>query len=130
MQLTRTGWILVGLCVLAGFSCGSDKASNPPVHPEAFNVEAESYTVSHNIGGDDIGLAFCSGASGRYVVTGLDMEGEWIDLALSVPQTGLYDVTIRYQALADSVIVVKITSGDCGGEQEPAFTLNQGNGVG
>jgi len=98
MRLGRVGWVLVGICMLAGLSCGTDKASNPPVDAEAFSVEAESYTVSHNIGGEDIGLEFCSGASGRYVVTGMDTEDEWIEILLSVPEAGLYDVNIRYQA--------------------------------
>ncbi len=130
MRLGRVGWVLVGICMLAGLSCGTDKASNPPPDPEAFSVEAESYTVSHNIGGNEIGLAYCGGASGLYVVTGMDTEDEWIEILLSVPEAGLYDVNIRYQALADVVILVKLTTEDCGGEQEPEFTLDQGDGVG
>ena len=130
MRLGRVGWVLAGICALAGLSCGTDKASNPAPDPEAFNVEAESYTARHNIGGDEIGLVYCGGASGLYVVTGMDTEDEWIKILLSVPEAGLYDVNIRYQTLADVVIVVKLTTGDCGGEQEPEFTLDQGDGVG
>jgi len=130
MRLGRAGWILVGICMLAGLSCGTDKASNPSVDPKAFSVEAESFTVSHNIGGEDIGLAICAGASGGYVVIGMDTEDEWVQILLSVPEAGLYDVNIRYQAFPDVVIVVKMVTEDCGGEQEPEFTLDQGDGVG
>ncbi|MGD8628868.1 MAG: hypothetical protein PVH52_07275 [bacterium] len=129
-RLGRAGWIVMGICVLAGLSCGKDKATNPTPDPEAFSVEAESYTVSHNIGGEDIGLAYCSGASGKYVVTGLDVEDEWIEIMVSVPEAGLYDVNMRYQAYPEVVIAVKLVTEDCGGEEEPGFTLDQGGGVG
>jgi hypothetical protein len=129
-RLNKAGWTLMGIFMLAGLSCGTDKASNPPPDPEAFSAEAESFTESHNVGGRDIGLVECAGASGQYVVTGIDTEGEWIEILVSVPEAGLYDVNLRYQALRDEVIVVKLTAEGCGGEQEPEFTLNQGNGVG
>jgi hypothetical protein len=130
MRLDRVGWILVGICMLAGLSCGTDKASNPNPDPEAFSVEAESFTVKNNVGGEDIELEYCAGASGQYVVTGIDVEGEWIEIRVSVPEAGLYDVTLRYQALRDAVIVVKMTAEGCGGGEEPEFTLDQGEGVG
>ncbi len=131
MRLRKTGWILVGLCVLAGFSCGTDKATNPPPDPQAFSVEAESYTGHYNVDGSMmIQRGYCTNASGQHVALGMDREGEWIELALSVPEAGLYDVTVRYSAPRDSIIVVTLTSEDCGGEQEPEFTLDEGEGVG
>ena len=131
MRLSKIGWILAGLCMLAGFSCGTDRASNPPPDPESFKVEAESYTAHHNVDGSMmIQRAYCTNASGQQVAIGMDREGEWIELALSVPAAGLYDVTMRYLAPTDSIIVVKITSEGCGGEQEPEFTLDEGEGVG
>ena len=130
MRLGRVVWILLGICALAGLSCGTDKATDPRPDPEAFDVEAESYTARHNIGGGEIGRVPCGGASGGYVVTGLDVEGEWIDVPVTVPEAGLYDVNLRYQALSDRVIVVRLTADDCGGEQEPEFTMEEGGGIG
>jgi hypothetical protein len=130
MRLGRAAWILIAICVLAGLSCGTDKASNPSPDPEAFDVEAEDYTVSNNLGGQDIAKVYCGGASGLYVLTGLDAEGEWIDILVSVPESGLYDVNLRYQALGDQVIVFRLANDDCGGQEEPEFTLDEGGGVG
>jgi len=130
MRPGRVGWILIAIVALAGLSCGTDKASDPQPDPEAFSVEAESYIVSHHTGGDDFGLAYCARASGQHVVTGLDAEGEWIEISVSVPEAGLYDVNLRYQALRDRVIVVKLTTDGCGGDEEPEFTLVEGDGVG
>jgi hypothetical protein len=130
MRLGRAVWIILGICALAGLSCGTDKATEPPPDPEAFDVEAESYIVSHTTGGDPFGLAYCARASGQHVVTGLDNEGEWIEIVVSVPEAGLYDVNLRYQALRDRVIVVRLTADGCGGDEEPEFTLTEGDGVG
>jgi hypothetical protein len=129
MRLNSAGWILAGICMLAGLSCGTDRASNPPPDPEAFTVEAESYTVRHNVGGEDITSEYCSVASGQHVVTGLDTEGEWIEILLSVPEAGLYDVTVRYSAPRNEVIVVKLAAEGCGGEEVPEFTLDEGEGT-
>jgi hypothetical protein len=130
MRPGRVAWILIVIIALAGLSCGTDKATDPRPDPVAFDVEGESYIVSNSTGGDGFGLAYCSRASGQYVVTGLDAEGEWIEMVVTVPEAGLYDVNLRYQALRDRVIVVRLTTDGCGGEQEPEFTMTEGDGVG
>ncbi len=132
MQLNRTGWFLIGIFMAVVVSCGTDKSSNPPPDDaESFSVEAESFTDMFDVeGSGEIKQTFCSSASNNYVVSGLDRESEWIELAISVPEAGLYDVSIRYSAPQNRTIVLRLTADDCGGEDEPEFTLDEGQWVG
>lgn len=136
MGLRDAWWVLVGLCVaagLAGFSCGSDKAANPPPDDEnGFSVEAETFTEKFDAEDSEatIQQTYCSSANNYHVVSGMDKADEWIELAISVPDAGLYDVTVRYSAPQGRTIVLRLTSEDCGGEQEPEFTLDKGQWVG
>jgi hypothetical protein len=62
---------------------------------ETLRLEAEDYIASHNISGGDIYIRGCSAASEGYAVDGLDREGEWIQLALELPEGFCFVDSVR-----------------------------------
>jgi hypothetical protein len=69
--------------------------SDTPVY-----VEGEDFVSygSHNLGGDDIHVEWCSGASQGYAAGGLDVPGEWIMLKVDFLRSGCYEPHVFYQA--------------------------------
>lgn len=72
-------------------------------------AECEEFTDSYNIGGEAIIKSFCSGASEYYATDGLDISGEWIEVAVAVPITGYYQPRIGYQVAYDDSAAVRLT---------------------
>ncbi len=62
---------------------------------QTLRLEAENFIASHNIGGGDVYVRSCSAASGGYAVDGLDREGEWIQLALELPESFCFFDSVR-----------------------------------
>jgi hypothetical protein len=76
--------LIVGLAVLV-----------PASAAQAIIVEAESYVASYNIGGNPIYIVSCSYASGGLAVDGFDTPGEWIEVAVSIPEIYGYADSLR-----------------------------------
>ncbi len=120
----------------AGVGC-SDRvgiATVTVVAPAEFKVELEDYTASYNDarGGSFISAYYCSKASGHHMVKGLDYPGEWIEVPLSVPAYGTYDVVLRYAALAGDTLRATVTLEGCAPSPPPEvdFVMDQGAGLG
>ena len=127
----------LALAAAAGIRCGSDSptGSGGGDGPQVFKVEIEDYTASYD---DEAGSMLlrserCSQASGSYMVKGLDYPGEWIEVPVTVPEAGTYDLTLRYAALVGDTLRATVSIGQCGEEfTEPAvdFVMDEGGGLG
>lgn len=53
-------------------------------------LEAEDYIASYDAGGVSIHVTSCSGASGGLAVEGYDHIGDWIELRVTLPESGAY----------------------------------------
>jgi len=124
--------ILLAVCFAVSLIACSDKASNPDNGGgETFEVEVESFALKSDFPGSvPIHPEECSTASGGYAVVGMDRANEWIEIALTIPAAGVYDVTIRYAAPKDSIIEIRMTADPCGSTREADFTLDEGERIG
>ena len=61
-------------------------------------VQCESFTGSHNIGGDGISATGCGGAINGMAVVGCDISGEWIEITDDAPLTAQYSLSLRTNA--------------------------------
>lgn len=96
--------------------------------PVRFYVELEDFTDSW---GDGIrkGVA-CGGGVG---VVGLEAEGEWIQIPVTVPAGGRYTGHIRYAAGGGDVLELTVAVEGCGPDgtsPTATFVLDEGTGVG
>lgn len=68
-----------------------------PAQPGAqtITVEAENFTVSHDIAYEVIRSASSSSCSGGYWLIGLDYNGEWVQYNLPVGSFGYYQPRLR-----------------------------------
>jgi len=73
------------------------------------DVECESYTNSLNIAGTAIGGYQCFGASGGWMVEGVDSPGEWIELEVTLPQNRVYTDSLALQAPMGFPGIVRLT---------------------
>lgn len=71
-------------------------------------LEAEHYTAFHDIGGYPVSVVSCSGASGGLAVDYLDRAGEWIELALSLPEETTFADSLRSGQLIGRSAVLRI----------------------
>lgn len=119
--------LLVVSCAVGLISCGEKATDTGGGGGEAFQVEIENFSDSFDMfGSTPISRESCSTASGGRAVAGLDRPGEWIEIPLSVPKSGVYNITVRYAAPLDSIIDVQVSSGSCGDQGEADFTLDKG----
>lgn len=58
-------------------------------------LEAEDYVASYDAGGVAIHVTACGGASGGLAVEGYDYPGDWIELKVSILETGAYSDMFR-----------------------------------
>lgn len=93
----RTGgtWTAAALAALFIVAVAVPSVGDTPVY-----AEGEDYLNYewHNIGGFDIRVESCSGASQGYAAGGLDVAGEWIMLKAVFPKSGCYEAHVFYQA--------------------------------
>jgi len=109
-------------------------AAFPSAGEEPVYVEGEEY-VSYgwnNIGGYDIRVESCSGASQGLAAGGLDVAGEWIKLKVVFTRGGCYDVHVLYQAEYDDTVAfdVKVFDPSAPGGVVAASLTGQGWGFG
>jgi hypothetical protein len=83
------------LCILAVLLAFGTSLGDTPIF-----VEGEEFVNygGYNIGGADIQVEECSGASQGLAAGGLDVPGEWIELKVTFERAGCYDVHVFYQA--------------------------------
>lgn len=86
---------IIGAAALAALLAAAGPA---PADWSHVDVECETYTDSLNIGGADIDFYWCPSASGSGMVSGLDFEGDWIELEITLPQDRVYADTLALQA--------------------------------
>ncbi|MBM3308170.1 MAG: hypothetical protein FJY74_07585 [Candidatus Eisenbacteria bacterium] len=96
--------------------------SDTPVYVEGEDFVSYAW---HNLGGADIRIEWCSGASQGYAAGGLDVPGEWIMLKVDFLRSGCYEPHVIYQAgYGDTVSFnVKVLDESApGGSVTSAFT--------
>jgi hypothetical protein len=100
----------------------------------SFEVELDRYTFSHNIEKPmkyDIAIAYCSHASEGKAVEGLDVEGEYIEVPITVPGPGVYTASVTYAAWVDMPLEVRVEVEGCSElSQSEDFLLDEGTGAG
>lgn len=96
---------LAALAVVLLASAAVPSAGDTPVF-----AEGEDYLNYewYNIGGFDIGVEWCSGASQGYAAGGLDVAGEWIMLRAVFPKGGCYEVHVLYQAEYEDTVAFDV----------------------
>lgn len=128
----------VRLLVRAASQACTDKTGIATVTiavPAEFKVELEDFTDSYD---DDNGSSFvnvqgCSQASGNAMVRGLDYPGEWLEVPLSVPASGNYELVLQYATLAGDTLRATVTFDGCGAaftSTEVDFVMDKGEGLG
>jgi hypothetical protein len=109
-------------------------AAVPSIAETPVFAEGEDYLnyVWYNIGGFDIRVESCSGASQGYAAGGLDVAGEWIMLKAAFPRAGCYEAHVFYQAeYGDTVAFdVKLLDPSVPGGFVPASFAGPGWGFG
>ncbi len=91
----------------------------------AFWVQAEDFSDSSGYGIDR--TVDCSSGKG---VTGLDSCGEWIEIAIDVPATGIYQPSIWYASSYRDTLKLSMTTSGCGEDSSPVgFVLKDGTGA-
>ena len=126
--------LIIALAVVAGIRCSSDDVTGPG-EPAGFQAELEGFVDSYDDeqGGSLIKTQGCSEASGGMMVKGMDYPGEWIEVPITVPESGNYEVILQYATLAGDSLEARLTFKECGvtlNEPEVDFILDQGRGLG
>ncbi len=98
-------------------------------------IEGEEYQSYgwHDLGGVAIHPEYCSGASGYYAASGLDVPGEWIRLKITIPVDGCYRTTIAYQSEYSDHVQLLLRVADAPGpgqELTSEYWLTEGYGFG
>jgi hypothetical protein len=129
----RDLWIVLPVAAsLIAVGC-SDRASGPITDGGGlpFEVEVEDFSASFDVAGTvPVHKVSCSTASGDSAVTGLDSETEWLEVGITVPESGTYSVEIRYAAPWGVPSELEVAAQGCGSTQEATLTLSQGTGIG
>lgn len=81
----------------------------------AYRAEAERFVAYNDLGGGEIRVSDCFGASQYKIVDGVDLAGEWIQVRLSVARSGCYYPVVAYQAGAEWKIDLRMSVLDAGG---------------
>lgn len=81
----------------------------------AYRAEAESFAAFQDLGGGEIRVSDCFGASEYKIVDGVDLAGEWIEVPVSLQRSGCYLPVIAYQAGAEWKIGLRVTVLDAHG---------------
>jgi len=115
---------LVAVACLIILSAGTAQA--------AIVVEAENFGNHYNAGGNDIAWVSCSAASGGRAVEGFDTTGDWIEIAVTVPDTYVYVDSLRSAGLAgaESDVELKIFGAEPGGTDVTSGYHTIGLGIG
>jgi hypothetical protein len=103
--------------------------------PAEFIVELENFTdwYDHGDGALSVAKLYCSRASGNYMVRGLDYPDEWIEVPLTVPGSGTYELTLRYAAQLGDTLRGTVSFEGCGAtlmQGEVYFVMDKGEGLG
>jgi hypothetical protein len=119
--------LLGGLCV----SCGEDGGTEPD-GGSLFEIELEDYSSSFDGNGSEVAIqkVACSNASNGSAVYGLDFAGEWIEVSVTVPESGTYRPHLQYAARAGANISLRMEMNGCGASATVDFLLTQGTGIG
>jgi hypothetical protein len=99
---------------------------------QAIIVEAESYVASYNAGGSAIYVVSCSAASGGLAVEGFDTPGDWIEVALNVPEIYGYADSLRSagESGLQSDIRITVFGADPNGGDVLSYYHTLGQGIG
>jgi hypothetical protein len=103
--------------------------------PVEFIVELENFT---DFGDDGLGVSIlgkvsCSQASGNFMVKYMDYPGEWIEVPLTVPGSGTYELTLHYAAEWGDTLRGTVSFEGCGAtamQAEVDFVMDEGTGLG
>jgi len=103
----------------------------PPAVPGHIRLEAEHMKASHNLGGYAIDMAGCWAASNRLAVDGLDVDGEWLQLAFTLDAPFCFVDSVR-SAADDGVVCGFVLSLEpaAGGESSIPDTVTAPPGTG
>ena len=95
-------------------------------------VEAENFVNHYDAGGLEIVWVSCSAASGGRAVEGFDTIGDWIEIAVNVPQTYIYVDSLRSAGLvgAESNVGLTIFGAEPGGADVTSGYHTIGLGIG
>ena len=100
----------------------------------SFEVELDTYTFAYDIDTPiryPIAVVYCRYASGGKAVEGLDVEGEYIEVPITVPGSGTYTVSVTYAAWVDLPILVRVEVEGCSDlNQHEDIWLDEGTGAG
>jgi hypothetical protein len=83
---------------------------------EYVEIEGELYYAygSNNEGGLPIHVTACSGASEGHYADGIDYSGDWIELAIDLPEAICYAASIRFQGPVGAEHALRLTMLDTG----------------
>jgi hypothetical protein len=84
-------------------------ADQDPIDPQVITVEGETFVASHNLGGYSIQVGYCDSASGDHVADGLDLTGEWIELAVALPASDCYTARLAVQGWPQQVNTLRLS---------------------
>jgi len=100
----------------------------------AFDVELDRYTFAFDTGEPHtyaIEIAYCAYATEGMAVAGLDDEGDYIEVPITVPGPGTYTASVRYAAWVDVPLVLRVEVEGCSAlNQYEDFLLDDGTGAG
>ena len=124
---------LIVPAVVISLRCGSDSPTGPV--GGQITVELEDYTDHHDDEAGELWLRVgtCSEASDGHMVKGLDYPGEWIEVPVTVAESGDYEVVVSYAAYPGDTLKATVTVGNCSSsltEPECEFVMDKGVGVG
>jgi hypothetical protein len=103
-----------------------------PAYAASILIEAETFSAYNDLGGIMIYKPTCSGASGGMAADGIDVPGEWIEVQLSVAETGAYADSLRSAGNLnqESDLQITIFAGGIGGTDITSAYHTIGSGIG
>ncbi len=105
-------------------------AEQDPIDPQVITVEGETFVASHNLGGYNIQVGYCDSASGDHVADGLDLAGEWIELAVTLPVSDCYTARLAVQGWPQEVNTLRLSFIPAGGGPASASADFSFTGIG
>ncbi len=99
-----------------------------------FDVELDRYTFAFDTGDPHtyaIEVVYCAYATEGMAVAGLDDEGDYIEVPITVPGPGTYTASVRYAAWPDMPLVLRVEVEGCSAlNQYEDILLDEGSGAG
>jgi hypothetical protein len=99
-----------------------------------FWVELDRYTFAFDTGDthtEPIGVVYCSYATEGMALSGLDDEGDYVEIPITVPGAGTYTASVRYATWAGFPIAVRVEVEGCSAQNQSVdIALDEGTGAG